>query len=133
MDICEQIRRERGASITRCGVIDAQMSVSETARAFGLDEDDAIYRRVGRTEAEAIISDVLHADLAYGVTIMSVSRAADLWQQFMSLFDGQDVHFVTNVADLEKSWMPATQATFDMGVLVIGATKVGCLWVEGED
>jgi len=31
------------------------------------------------------------------------------------------------------SWMPATQSTFDMGVLVIGATRVGCLWVEDED
>jgi hypothetical protein len=64
---------------------------------------------------------------------MSVSRALQLWQQFMAWFDDKAVKFATNAAEGLNAWTPVTGATFDMGVLVIGATKVGCLWVEGED
>ena len=31
------------------------------------------------------------------------------------------------------SWNPATQATFDTGVLIVGSERAGCLWVEDED
>jgi hypothetical protein len=114
------------------------MSVAEVARAFGLADDGAIYRSIDSVEANAIATHVLHADLAYGSEIMSVSDAADLWRQFVALFDGQNVGFVTNVGPESGSWTtfswtPATPATFDMGVLVVGATKAGCLWVEDED
>jgi hypothetical protein len=51
----------------------------------------------------------------------------------MSLFDGQNLEFASNAGLNADSWTPATAATFDMGVLVIGAAKVGCLWVEEED
>jgi hypothetical protein len=109
------------------------MTVVETARAFGLADDGTIYRSIARMEADAIATHVLQAELAHGSKIMSGSRAAHLWEQFMALFDGQDVKFATNAAALVSSWTPATRATFDMGVLVIGVTRVGCLWVEDED
>jgi hypothetical protein len=64
---------------------------------------------------------------------MSAASAAELWRQFMALFDGQDVEFVTNTDAGCDSWTPATPATIDMGVLVIGETKSGCLWAEDED
>ena len=114
------------------------MSVDQVARAFGLADDSAIYRSIGRAEADAIATRLLHTDLAYGVEIMSLSDAADLWRQFKAQFDGQDVELVTNqdVTDSGAgscSWTPATAATFDLGVLVIGATRAGCLWAEDED
>lgn len=114
------------------------MNVDEIARAFGLADDGAIYRPIGSAEADAIATRLLHTDLAYGVEIMSISDAADLWRQFMALFDGKSVEFVTNVgaefgSRTTFSWAPATAATFDMGILVIGATRAGCLWVEDED
>jgi len=132
MDICEQIRSERRAGQTRCSVADGSMTIGEAARIFDLDQDVAIYRPIARSEADEIAAHALHADLAYGCQIMSLPRAAELWRQFMSLFDGQEVRFVTNALP-DKSWMPATAATFDMGVLVMGTSKVGCLWVEDED
>lgn len=132
-DICDRIRRERRAGNTRCGVVEGRMSVTEIARAFGLADDGAIYRSIGSVEANAIATRVLCADLAYDTEIMSVSDAADLWCQFMALFDGQDVGFVSNTGTQSGAWTPATPATFDMGILVIGATKAGCLWVEDED
>jgi hypothetical protein len=51
----------------------------------------------------------------------------------MALFGKDEVKFATNAAQSLNAWTPATDATFDMGVLVIGTTKVGCLWVEDEE
>jgi hypothetical protein len=133
MKICDQIRRERSCGSTRCGIADGALSISEAARAFGLVEDSTIYRPIGRDEADAIAAHILQAGLAHGLEIMSSSRAVYLWQQFMAQFDEGEVNFVTNAAESLNAWTPATDATFDMGVLVFGASKVGCLWVEDED
>jgi hypothetical protein len=109
------------------------MSIVEAARTFGLADDDAIFRSIEMAEAEEIATYILHVDLAYRSEIMSRARAADLWRHFMQLFQGQEVEFATNAGAQAGSWMPATKATFDMGVLVIGPTRAGCLWVEDED
>lgn len=132
-DVCDRIRRKRQSGHTRCDAIEGRMTVADAARAFGLADDGTIYRTIGGMEAQEIATRVLSVNLAYGSTIMSIPDAADLWRQFVALFDGQNVEFFTNAAAIPDSWAPATAATFDMGVLVIGATKVGCLWVEDED
>lgn len=64
---------------------------------------------------------------------MSPARATALWQQFLQLFDGQKLHFFSNCRPGRHQWSPATNATFDMGVLIIGESSSGCLWVEDED
>jgi hypothetical protein len=133
IDICDRIRRRRQSGNTRCGVIEGGMTVADAARAFGLADDDAIYRAIGGMEAQEVATRVLSVDLAYGSTIMSISDAADLWRQFVALFDGQNAEFFSNAAAIPNSWTPATAATFDMGVLVMGVTKAACLWVEDED
>lgn len=138
IDICGRIRRARRFGNTRCGIVEGRKSVHEIARAFGLSDDNAIYRLIGSAEADAIAIRLLHTDLAYGAEIMSLSDAAALWCEFKALFDGQDVEFVTNqgVIDIGAgyySWTSATAATFDLGILVICATRAGCLWVEDED
>ena len=133
LDICAEIQGERWVGNTRCGIVDGRMSLVEAARAFKLADDGAIYRSIGAKEAEAVALRLLHAGLAHPGEIMSVTRAIELWRQFMGLFQGQDVSFAPNARADVASWSPATQATFDMGVLVIGTTKVGCLWVEEED
>ena len=109
------------------------MTVAEAARAFGLAEDSAIYRSIGATEANAIATRVLQTGMAYGLEIMSASRAADLWQQFLALFEGQEIEFASNTGTFPNSWTPATPATFDCGVVVMGTAKAGCFWTEEED
>jgi len=109
------------------------MSIVEAAGFFGLDADPSIYKSIGRKEADRVVTHILPVSMAYGVKIMSPAKAADLWQQFMMVFEGQDATFVTNLDPSLDSWAPATDATFDMGVLVMGTTRVGCLWVEDED
>ena len=133
MDICAKIRRARHCGNTRCSIADGRMSIVEAARIFGLADDNAIFRSIERAEADEIATYVLHADMAYSAEIMSRAHAADLWRHFMELFQGQEVEFATNAGAHSGSWMPATNATFDMGVLVIGTTRAGCLWVEDED
>lgn len=108
------------------------MTAIEIARAFGLVDDSTAYRSIESMEATAIATRILSTGLAHDSKIMSASRAADLWQQFTVLFDG-DVEFASNTDALANSWTPATRATFDMGVLVIGASKAGCLWIDEED
>lgn len=132
-DICDRIRRRRPSGNTRCDVVEGGMGVADAARAFGLADDDTIYRAIGAMEAQEIATRVLSADLAYGSTIMSTSDAAGLWRQFVALFDGQDVEFFSNAAAIPNSWTPATPATFDTGVLVMGEARTGCLWIEDED
>jgi hypothetical protein len=133
MDICDQIRMARRLGAVRCGVLDRCMTIIEAARAFGLLDDDGIYRLIESNEANAIGARILQADLAYGSKIMSAPRAAHLWGQFIALFAGEDPKFATNVGWSAGIWTPATQSTFDMGVLVVGVSKTGCLWVEDED
>jgi hypothetical protein len=141
MDICDQIRRERTSGSTRCGVVVGRFSIGEAARAFGLADESSIYRSVSRREADAIAAYLLQTGLAYGRKIMSSSRATYLWKRFLSLFDGEDVEFFTNSGEdvelltnpTQRSWTPATCSTFDIGVLVIGPTRAGCLWAEDED
>ena len=133
MDICDRIRRARRAGKTHCSIVSGRMNVVEAARTFGLADDSAIFRTIGRVEADAIATRILHTDLAYGLKIMALPRAAHLWQRFMEVFEGQDVEFSTNAGTDACSWMPATKATFDLGVIVIGTTSTGCLWVEDED
>ncbi len=109
------------------------MTVVEVARAFGLAHDREIYRSIGSEEAGTIVTRTLRGDLAYDSEIMSAAVAADLWRQFVALFDGQALEFISNTGVDSSSWTPATSATFDVGVLVLGTTKAGCLWVEDED
>lgn len=133
MDICDRIKRARHVGKTHCGIANGRMAVSEAARTFGLADDSAIFRTIGRVEADAIATRILHTDLAYSTKIMALARANHLWQRFLEVFEGQDVEFATNAGKDACSWMPATMATFDLGVLVIGTTNTGCLWVEDED
>ena len=61
---------------------------------------------------------------------MIEERAIELWSEFMALFENQRVTFLTNQSVYPGAWTPAT---FDAGILVIGNSKTGCLWVEEED
>jgi|KBSSwiStaDraftv2_1062776.scaffolds.fasta_scaffold76394_3 hypothetical protein len=130
--ICSEIRRARWVGHTRCDVIEGRINLIEAARAFNLADDDTVYRSVGAEEACALAIHLLHTGLAHPGEIMSVERATELWREFIGLFAGQDVQLLTNTLHSTR-WTPATDATFDMGLLVIAPNKVGCLWIEEED
>ncbi|WP_143278723.1 hypothetical protein [Bradyrhizobium sp. Y36] len=132
-EVCRQIETERPFGKTRCGVIPGPVTPPEIARAFGLSDDVEIYTIVTSDEAAALATHVLTTSLTYGGKEMSPSRAAELWQRFAALFD-EPVQFLTNCRSSDfRQFSPATDATIDLGVLVVGKANGGCLWVEDYD
>ncbi|TYL99507.1 hypothetical protein FXB40_02900 [Bradyrhizobium rifense] len=97
-----------------------------------MDQAD-VYISRDESEAASIAIGILSRDLAYDTEILSPARAAALWQQFLQLFDGQGLRFFSNCRAGLHQWNLATNATFDIGVLVVGESSSGCLWVEDED
>jgi hypothetical protein len=145
MAIEDDIITARNAGVTRCG-LSAQRSptLSELAREFGLYDDPAIFKEINEAEAQRLAVLVLCQNLAYNSEIMPVNQAEQMAVQFLAQF-GPDARFFTNgtwhldVIERQNgvrrgaSWDPATAATFDTGLLILGRTCCGCLWVEDED
>jgi len=79
--------------------------------------------------------------MAYNGEADTLGFAEELTRDFLSWF-GEDVKYFTNAkwpkADELSSrpilggWTPATDATFDSGILVLGVQS-GVYWVEDED
>jgi hypothetical protein len=64
--------------------------------------------------------------------------AGKLAGAFLDEFAGCASRFYTNgnfhlPPDAPIEWSAVTGATFDTGVLIVGETRAGCLWVEDED
>jgi hypothetical protein len=132
-EICRQIQSERRFGHTRCGVIEGELTLAAVASGFGLLDQADAYIEIERTEATSIAISILSRDLAYDTEIMSPARAAALWQQFLQGFNGQTLQLFSNGRSGCSQWSPATKSTFDMGVLTVGESSSGCLWVEDED
>jgi hypothetical protein len=134
--ICEEIIRRRTCGHVRCGTSGEAASVTDVARAFGLSTDPSCYHEIGESTARAIAVHVLNRDLAYHTEVMPTDDAIELVSLFFELCCGPSGRFFSNGDFSQKaaaSWMPATEATFDTGVLIVGSARSGCLWVEDED
>jgi hypothetical protein len=141
MDVFDAIRKERLAGKLICGTNTGAKSVAALATAFGLKGDASLYHQVDADLARAILVGILHRDLAYGNRLLSLSRAEELAGQVMQRFTSPGVRFLTNgqfkqgtaAALVLSHWDPATDATFDTGVLMLGSTESACVWVAEED
>ena len=60
------------------------------------------------------------------------AQISKLDDEGVQIFGNIDWKFVTPESPL-GSWMPAIEATFDTGILVISRVQRTCLWVEDED
>ena len=139
MNICEKIMKARGSCIVEIKEVSVS-SVESAAKLFGLSDGDEIYKKIDRLEAREVLKNVLHKDMAYRVKIMSSEKAKNLSEEFLTKFDDR-AEFYTNgeygksrkSPDVGPSWSPATEATFDTGVIVISSKIVGCAWFADED
>lgn len=139
MDIHQKIQKARGCSVV--GVKEASVdSVEAAAERFGLSSQSGIYKKIERTEAIEVLKAVLHKDMAYGVKIMSSEKAKNLANAFISEFDDEAVFYTNGEFGKPRtnptiglSWSPATDATFDTGVIVLSNGVIGCAWFEDED
>jgi hypothetical protein len=114
--------------------------VGSVASSFGLSAEADCYHTIDRAEAVRAVAAILHRDLAYGIELMPLETAQDLAQRFVQIFAAHESQFYTNgdwgrVTDPRAgvSWRPATDATFDGGVLVLSPELAGCVWCCDED
>lgn len=133
MAVVEDILAERNAGHVRCGMT-AASTLLEVAAAFGLKQDASLYRPLEREAAQRLMQRLLQRDLAYGTAQMSSDRAQQLAERFLAECVAADATCFANVALPDgSSWNPATDATFDQGVLFVSPSGGACFWVEDED
>ncbi len=138
VDICDEIIDARKYGAIYCDIIEVELlPLSELAPIFGLFFTPDTYHEISKAQTEAIAKRVLHRDLAYDAENMIETKAQTLANRFIACFDEQDAQYYTNgyyYADgSNHGWTPATDATFDTGILIIGKSRSGYLWVEDED
>ena len=139
--MCARLREARGDDVI-VGVENVwAASADEVAALFGLATAPWIYREISRDEARAVLVAVLEKDMAYRCDLMTPAAAAFLADAFLGLFDSARARHFTNGEYGQPrgrfghgpAWNPATDATFDTGVIVLDAGRVGCAWFMDED
>ncbi len=142
MSVLETIRALRNAGHVRGGVVSEAFASPELAAlAFGLKGDQGIYTEVGVKQAICVLSDAIHRDMAYEMERVPLKRAQELSELFLHAVGTTRARYFTNGTFGQPrpsrhegaSWTPATQATFDTGVLVLKPELSACLWFEDED
>jgi hypothetical protein len=145
MNIADEIIEHRTCGVVHCGYTDKAHDVCAIAELFGLSPSEATYRKIDRPEAEQIMTRLLKQDMAYDSKIMKQSCAKRLCREFLAGVNDNDASYFTNIdySDEGKQiapnawacpdWTPATEATFDAGIIVVSTGRSGCFWVEDED
>jgi hypothetical protein len=145
VSVAKTIIAARACGVVHCGRYSTRSAtVSEVALEFGLADDPSYYTEIDVAAAHRVIVRILHRDMAYDTEVMPEVRAVELADRFLAQF-GSPVRYFTNGTwhlppDVLSGrviggagWNPVTPATFDAGVLAIGPTCSGCLWIEDED
>lgn len=135
--VFEAIRAERETGRVRCGP-GAGGALLEVAASHGLRADPTLYVQIDRATARRLLVQLLHREVAYSGVLMPLTRAEALADAFLRETEGPGCRYFTNVVGTtesvrETSWNPATDATFDMGVLVLTERGSACFWIEEED
>jgi hypothetical protein len=138
MRLLDEIAHSRTAGELIGGRIDESIArVEEAASKFGLSAVPNIYRQIAREEAVAVLANVIHKDMAYGIEIVSIERARALASAFVNGLPDEGTRYFTNGTfgdpNTVASWAPATGATFDTGVLALSTESTACVWFKDED
>jgi hypothetical protein len=141
-ELLDQIvnRRDAGETIAVC--VERHFTrVEDAASEFGLVADADIYDEVSLEEAVAVLTSLMHKDMAYGVELVPIEQARELARSFINHFPADTTRYFTNGTygkpsankNFGASWTPATDATFDSGVLVLSSALTACVWCMDED
>jgi len=142
--IAEEVIEARACGAVRCG-LSARPSPTpaELAAEFGLDPDPRLYREIDADSARRLVGLLLRTDMVWSGPAMPPDRAEQLAGRLLAEFGTDGARFFTNgLFDppagpprdwAGAGWTPATVATFDAGILVVGPQRSGCLWVEDGD
>lgn len=141
-DIVAEVRALRSAGHVRGGSVPQGFDSPEAAApSFGLAGARGIYGEIDASQAVSVLQRVIHCDLAYGVELVPPAQARRLAVAFVQAAGGPGARFFTNGSHglptpsvaCGVSWSPATDATFDTGILVLAPQRAACLWFEDED
>ena len=138
-DIIVDIMKERNSGLLRICFVKQWpgSSVSDAAKQMGLNADPATYQSLSSDDATSIITWILHKDLAYGQEIIPADRARRRALSLVqSLPSSASFYYNGNAPkDLGISigWSPATDATFDGGIIALCGEFCFGIWVEDED
>lgn len=121
---------------------DAPKSLDDTMTAVGLralEADDWI--PLGTGSAQVFLTALLHKTLAYNAERMPLEDAEGLAHAFLSGVRVEEAEVFTNTDGIPghypggvgPGYMPATDATFDSGLVVLGPDVTAIYWVADED
>lgn len=143
--LAELSTNERFAGKVHLGVREFRADGPDVvADLFGLTLLGEDWRSIDRGVAHSVLLKLLLEDMAYNQRRLSDLQANALAIEFLGHF-ATDALFYTNgdwgiVPDYVSkgtgaghSWIPATSATFDGGVLALDVERCGVLWIEDED
>jgi hypothetical protein len=142
MGVIAQIIEARTGGEVIAATVDRCFSLAEQAAPeFGLSAKPEIYEQISPDEAVEVLASVIHKDMAYGYEFTPLEQARQLASSFVFSFPPLDTTYFTNGSfgkprenpNVGPSWSPATDATFDTGVLVLSGVSTSCLWFKDED
>ena len=138
--VVDEVRALRMAGHVRGGVLPQDFDSPEAAaRSFGLAGAQGIYREIDASQAVSVLQRVIHVDLAHGADLVPPAKAQRLAIAFVQAAGGPGARYFTNgslglpTSVAGAAWSPATDATFDTGVLVLAPQRAACLWFEDEN
>lgn len=109
-------------------------SFTEALSRFGLLPEPEGLSNVSKSEAQAILANLLWKGMAYGEEQLPQSEAEAVANEFVGQYSG-GVAFLSNGNWAQsKGWYPMTPATFDSGLVVHEAEgRYSCVWFRDED
>lgn len=147
-EICAEIVSRRRCGRVICQIENRQFDLSNKTlspiatldkflQRVGLLPLNQGWDEISRKQAGKVLCAVQRRDLAYGGKIPKVGNVEGRTASFLDLF-GENVRFFSNgmltgESENTRQWSPATTATFDTGVVCLGALRIGILWVADED
>lgn len=149
MGVIQEILRLREPGHTTCAVVDLHAreagpsAVDRVVQAHGFRGITTEWLEISAADAHAIVTTLLHRDLAYNEEIMPIESASDLATRFFDL--APEPHsFFTNgewsrSADAENSpatlhaFDPISDATLDSGVVCLGDGQAALLWIQDDE
>ena len=112
-------------------------SLSDAARQMGLNADPATYQSLSSDQAISIITWILHKDIAYRQELIPADLARKRALSLVESLPPSAVFYFNGHApddlNISLGWNPATNATFDGGVIALCGEFCFGIWVEDED
>jgi hypothetical protein len=114
------------------------------AVAFGIKALGEEWREVSSTVAESILLELLRKDMAFSMPRLDEPVVRAAVDEFLGSFSTESRYFTNGSWETGYTrskhggvsgpqWSPATDATFDGGIIVIDSWRAGILWLEDED